>query len=128
MIGIALAGLLAVADPPPQNMPTAEEMFISCYLFVRTTDVFEKDASYSSVNCGLMALATIANEYTYRKDSRIAFCLPDNAEFRNNPAQAMANAYLDFYPKRASTAGGADGKTAFVVSQHYKWPCPGATP
>ncbi len=128
---VLLASIAAIQSGSLAPAPSAQDMFVSCYLYVRDADLRQSDGSrtFSANTCSVAALAAIVNREGDRPDTNLDFCLP-----RNDPVveadvvKAMAYAFLRFYRERGHLMGREpqtvdDGRTVFVVAQMAAWPC-----
>jgi len=121
------AGAAAQQVAAPVARPTATDLYVSCYLFVRGTDVPEIEGGvverFSALQCGIMGIRAITHREGDRPDRQYRFCLPKGSAESTDPGRAMAHTYIDFFHRRASAVSGIDGEAAFIIAMVSKWPC-----
>lgn len=135
-----LFGLLAVllfgssaasAQEVPNATPTAQDMYVACYLFTRQSDVplgsDGKASNFGMAQCGGAALLALA-ELEGRTDREHRFCLPTTSQARSDPGTLMAYAYLDWFERRAANLSALtpqenNGIQAFAVAMLEEFPC-----
>jgi hypothetical protein len=131
---VVLLGLTSVAsgeDLPtlPKPKPTARDLYIGCSLFVRHTDVASDGTGlsrpFSAAYCGsysVAARALLGGRVKVGDNSR-RFCLPNDAQTAQEPAQVMAYAYIDFFENRVGHMATGPGFEAYLAAMIVKWPC-----
>jgi hypothetical protein len=96
-------------------------------LYVSKTDV-PKDAHdrlqrVSGMWCGLNSVLAIRDYEGAGRERRHKFCLPDTGIESQDPATAMAYAYIDYYEQNASFVAAKDGGLIYTAAMIVKWPC-----
>lgn len=128
---VALGSGVSSAQEIPQQSPTAQDMYVACYLFTRKTDVPLRDdgksETFGTAYCGVAAMSAMAN-LEGRQDRELSFCLPTSSQARSDPGTLMAHAYLDWFERRATNLSGLspqdnNGVQAFAVAMLEQFPC-----
>ena len=120
---------LASAQNLPEIRPTARDVYVGCFLYLKGTDVAlgpgGHNERFSGPMCGLQALGAIAHREGRIEghNNKLRFCLPKIAEMGSDPVRAMANVYLDYFESVGSRQASADGQLAYTAALIMKWPC-----
>lgn len=134
VMGVSVAasiGAPSFAQDLPAPTPTAQDMYVACYLLSRRTDVPQgadgKPELFSMSYCGVAALGAIAN-IEGRRDRQYHYCLPSSSQARSDPATVMAHGYLDWFERRAPNLADApaqanNGMQAFYFAMTEQFPC-----
>jgi len=126
----APSGPAAAQNPVPSAAPTlGRDLYVSCYLMVRDSDVVGPYKPFSATTCIATILGAVATREGARpnENNKSRFCLPKNAETAVDPSKSMAFAYLNFYESTDSVntkSADASSQLVFTAAMILKWPCP----
>lgn len=120
---LSLAGPASVQEMPAPK-PSARDLYVACYLYLRDEAVISKSAGYHPMGCAAAALSGMVYREGQSQPSKYKFCLPSDAAVEADIPKAMAAAYLDGFDELPPAARRGDGAAAFVVVLMRKWPCP----
>lgn len=134
LVSALIVAILAEGDARsqdlPQSPPTARDVYVSCSLLVRNTDVSPstKDGRplpYSSTVCSLYALAAMGlrEGKSAAEDNGRRWCLPKDAQSQQKTLETMAYAYIDVFESHFSRMASGPGREAFLAAMIVKWPC-----
>lgn len=113
---------------PPPVAPTARDLYIGCNLYIRDTEVTDRDKRhappYSAEACSLIAFMAFGYSRKIKPGNEWEYCVPEDATWAADPVRAMATKYVDTYERYRFPDPNKHGLTMMLYMFKIGWPCP----
>lgn len=123
MMMLASASAAQTPAPAAPKLPTARELYVSCFLLLKEDFAAGVGRQHKPETCAGFALIGIATREGRAADNKYRFCLPKDDFGRDDTTESMAAAYIEYYDRQARVLPQDKAREAFTMAMIEKWPC-----